>query len=294
MQAPFGEVVTAMLTPFDDAGAVNYDQFDRLCRYLISHGSDGLLVTGTTGESPTLTSDEQLALYAAAVRAVDGKAPILAGTGTYDTAASVEASKAAADQGVDALLAVTPYYSKPSQRMIIAHFVAIADSTDLPLVVYNVPGRTATLIEAETLAELAQHPRIIATKDAVGNVAFSNRTKQLVPEDFAVYSGDDSNTLPMMAVGGCGVISVASHLVGNQIKSMVVAAREGRYADATTLHHQLMPTFEGCFMEPNPVPLKAAMSALWEPMGAPRPPLLPALEETTRSLVAAVGKVQAL
>lgn len=294
MQAPFGAVVTAMITPFDSDGSVQYDQFHRLCRFLISHGSDALLVTGTTGESPTLTSSEKLALYSAAVEAVDGKTPVIAGTGTYDTRASVEASKAAADLGVNGLLAVTPYYSKPSQRMLVAHFTAIADATDLPVILYNIPGRTARLIEIPTLVELAQHPRIVGTKDAVGDVGFSSRTRQQVPEDFAIYSGDDSMTLPMMSVGGCGVISVASHLVGNQIKAMVTATARGDLAEATRLHDALMPTFDGCFLEPNPVPLKGAMSALWEPMGPPRLPLLPALAETTAALVAAVGKAQSL
>ena len=293
-QAPFGAVITAMITPFGSDGAVDFDQFHRLCRFLISHGSDGLLVSGTTGESPTLTAAEKLALYAAAVDAVGGKAPVIAGTGTYDTRASVEASKAAADHGVDAILAVTPYYSKPSQRMLIAHFNAIADATELPVIVYNIPGRTSCLVEIPTLVELARHPRIVATKDAVGDIGFSTRARQRLPEGFAIYSGDDSMTLPMMSVGGCGVISVASHLVGNQIKAMVSAAAAGDLPEATRLHDQLMPTFEGCFIEPNPVPLKGAMAALWEPMGAPRLPLLPALDDTTTALVAAVGKAQSL
>ncbi len=293
-QLPFGTVMTAMITPFDADGAVNYDQFHRLCRFLISHGSDSLVVTGTTGESPTLTSAEKLALYAGAVEAVGGKTPVIAGTGTYDTRASVEATKAAADHGVDGILAVTPYYSKPSQRMLVAHFTAIADATELPVIVYNIPGRTGTLIEIPTLVELAQHPRIVATKDAVGDVGFSSRTRQQVQEGFIIYSGDDANTLPMMSVGGSGVISVASHLVGNQIKKMVTAAASGDLAEATRFHDALLPTFLGCFLEPNPVPLKGAMSALWEPMGPPRLPLLPALDETTSQLVAAVGKAQSL
>lgn len=292
MQPPFGAVVTAMVTPFDDGGATNYDQFDRLCRFLISHGSDGLLVTGTTGESPTLTSVEKLALYTTAVEAVAGRAAVLAGTGTYDTRASVEASKAAADQGVDGILAVTPYYSKPSQRMLIAHFTAIADATELPMLLYNIPGRTSRLIDIETLAELAQHPRIVGVKDAVGDIGFTTRTRMAVPEDFAIYSGDDSMTLPIMAVGGCGVVSVASHLVGNQIKAMVTAAAAGDLIAAARIHDALMPTFDACFIEPSPVPLKGALSTLWEAMGPPRLPLLAALEETTSTLVSAVGKAQ--
>lgn len=294
IQPPFGRVVTAMITPFDSDGAVNYDQFHRLCRYLISHGSDGLLVTGTTGESPTLTSDEKLALYAGAVAAVAGKAPVIAGTGTYDTRASVEASKAAADHGVDGILAVTPYYSKPSQRMLLAHFTAIADATELPVLLYNIPGRTSRLIEVETLAELGQHPRIVGVKDAVADIGFTTRSHLAVPEDFVIYSGDDSMTLPIMAVGGVGVVSVASHLVGNQIQAMVSAAAGGDLVEATRIHDRLMPTFQGCFVEPNPVPLKGAMSQLWEPMGAPRLPLLSAFDDTTARLVAAVGKAQSL
>ena len=292
--APFGEVLTAMITPFTASGEVDYEQVDRLAKFLVANGSDGLVVTGTTGESPTLSDLEKVAVYRAVVAAVGGKATVIAGTGTYNTAESIELSQAAAEAGCDGLMAVTPYYSKPSQEGLVAHFTAIADSTDLPLMMYNIPGRTGRLIEIPTLVELARHPRIVAEKDAVDDVTFSMRSRAALPEDFAIYSGSDAMTLPMMSVGAVGVVSVASHLVGPQIKKMVTAAAAGDLAEARRLHTGLLPVFDGCFLEPNPMPLKGAMNQTWEPMGPPRLPLLPAADDTVSSLVAAVGKAQAL
>lgn len=292
--APFGEVLTAMITPFTDDGQVDYDRVWRLARYLAEHGSDGLVVTGTTGESPTLSSHEKASLYRAVVEAVGKRAKVVAGTGTYDTRESVELSEQAAAAGCHGLMAVTPYYSKPSQGGLVAHFTAIADATDLPLIVYNIPGRTGRLIEVGTLAELAAHPRIVATKDAVGNVEFTSMTRLETPADFAIYSGDDSLTVPMMAVGGIGVVSVASHVAGTQIKRMVSAAGAGDFAEARRLHEGLMPLFKACFLEPNPMPIKAAMGALWEPVGEPRLPLVPAKPETVQAIKEALGKAQTL
>lgn len=289
-----GSVITAMMTPFDTDGAVDFAQVDRLARYLVSHGSDSLLVTGTTGESPTLSHDEKLALYRTVVDAVGDRAAVIAGTGTYDTAESVELSRSAADLGCHALLAVTPYYSKPGQAMLEAHFTAIADSTDLPVILYNIPGRTSRLIEVATLANLAKHPRIVAVKDAVEDVGFTMRTRAATPADFTIYSGSDYITLPMMAVGAVGVVSVASHLVGPQVKRMVEAAASGDLVEARRLHFELLPTFDALFLEPNPTPLKGAMNELWEPMGPPRLPLLAPQPETVQRVVEAVGKAQAL
>ncbi len=290
----FGSIVTAMMTPFDTTGEVDFAQTDRLARFLVASGSDSILVTGTTGESPTLSKAEKKALYKTVVDAVGGKAWVVAGTGSYDTAASVELSKEAADLGVDALLAVTPYYNKPSQRMLVAHFSAIADSTDLPVMLYNIPSRTSRLIEIETLVALAGHPRIGAVKDAVESVGHTMRARQLLPADFPIYSGSDFMTLPMMAVGAAGVVSVASHLVGPQIRRMVDAVLAGDMGEARRLHFGLLPAFDACFLEPNPTPLKGAMHELWEPMGPPRLPLMAANEETVRAVVEAVGKAQSL
>ncbi|MDH3249680.1 MAG: 4-hydroxy-tetrahydrodipicolinate synthase [Acidimicrobiia bacterium] len=292
--APFGEVLTAMITPFTTTGEVDFEQVHRLALYLVANGSDGIVVAGTTGESPTLSSAEKVALFKAVVDAVGSKATVLAGTGTYNTAESIELTKAAASVGAHGVMAVTPYYSKPAQNMLVAHFEAIADASDLPVLLYNIPGRTSRLIEVPTLVRLSEHQRIVAVKDAVDNIVFTSRSRQALPEDFAIYSGSDQMTVPIIAVGGVGVVSVASHLVGKPIKRMVSAARAGDLHEATRLHRALMATFDACFTEPNPVPLKGAMDVLWEPMGPPRLPLLPAGKATVESLVEAVGKAQSL
>ena len=291
---PFGPLITAMITPFAADGSVEYERMARLARHLVDNGHDGLLVTGTTGESPTLTDREKLALYSTVVEAVGTRATVVAGTGTYDTHHSIKLSVKAAEIGVDGILAVTPYYSRPPQAGLVAHFTAIADSTDLPVFVYNIPGRTATLIEAETLAKMAEHPNIVATKDAVGDLEYTKASLELLPEDFLLYSGDDSATLPMLELGGVGVISVAGHFAGRQIKRMIEAHRGGDAVEARRLHDGLMPLFDACFVEPNPMPTKAGLNALWEPVGDPRLPLVPASVDTRDIVVAGVGLAQRL
>jgi 4-hydroxy-tetrahydrodipicolinate synthase len=288
---PFGEVLTAMITPFDDAGQVDHERAWRLARYLVDNGSDGLVVTGTTGESPTLSPDEKVALYRTIVEAVGERAKVIAGTGTYDTAESVHLSKRAAEMGVHGLMGVTPYYSKPEQAGIRAHFEAIADATPLPVVVYNIPGRTGRRIDHPTLAALAQHPNIVATKDAVMDIDFTSETVRTIP-GLAVYSGQDSYTWPMMAVGAIGVVSVISHLVGKQVKAMVSAANAGDYAEAKRIHQVLLPMCWACFLETNPSPVKSAMSALWEPVGRPRLPMLEASDRTVQAIKEALTAVQ--
>lgn len=289
--SPFGQVLTAMITPFTEAGQVDYEKVWRLARHLTDHGSDGLVVTGTTGESPTLGADEKVAIYRTVVESVTGRdVRVVAGTGTYDTAESVHLSQRAADAGVHGLLAVTPYYSRPSQEGLIAHFRAIADATDLPVMLYNIPGRTARRIDVETLRKLSDHPRIRAVKDAVMDIDFTSQTCHEVPE-LAVYSGQDSYTWPMMAVGAIGVVSVISHLAGDAVAAMVKAAAAGDTARARDLHHQLLPLALACFVEPNPAPIKAALNALWEPVGVPRLPLLAASESTVAAVKEALGAV---
>jgi 4-hydroxy-tetrahydrodipicolinate synthase len=289
--SPFGQVLTAMITPFTEAGQVDYEKVWRLARHLTDHGSDGLVVTGTTGESPTLGADEKIAIYRTVVESVTGRdVRVIAGTGTYDTAESVHLSRRAADAGVHGLLAVTPYYSRPSQEGLIAHFNAIADATDLPVMLYNIPGRTARRIEVETLKKLSDHPRIRAVKDAVMDIDFTSQTCHDAPE-LAVYSGQDSYTWPMMAVGAVGVVSVISHLAGDAVAAMVRAAAAGDTGRARDLHHQLLPLALACFVEPNPAPVKAALNALWEPVGVPRLPLLAASESTVAAIKEALGGV---
>jgi len=291
---PFGRVLTAMITPFTDEGAVDHERAWRLARFLVANGSDGLVVSGTTGESPTLSADEKVALYRTVVEAVGERAHVVAGTGTYDTAESIHLSERAAAAGVGGIMAVTPYYSKPPQAGLVEHFRAIADATDLPVILYNIPGRTGRLIEISTLAVLAEHPRIVAVKDAVEDAQFTARTVPEVGDGMAVYSGQDSITLPLMTVGAVGVVSVASHLAGPQVAAMVGAAASGDFVEARRVHLGLLPLFDSLFVEPNPIPVKAAMAALWEPVGEPRLPLVPARPETVGLIKEALGKAQAL
>lgn len=281
-----------MITPFTENGELDYDRVWRLARFLTDHGSDGLVVTGTTGESPTLTSQEKVALYRTVVEAVaDRPVTVMAGTGTYDTAESVDLTQKAAEVGCHGILAVAPYYNRPSQEGLVAHFEAIAGASPLPVMLYNIPGRTARRIEVDTLRRLAEHPRILAVKDAVMDLEFTSQTCHDVP-DLAVYSGQDSLTLPMMSVGAVGVVSVISHLAGSAVRGMVEATLSGDIALARQLHHQLLPLSFACFLEPNPAPVKAAMNALWEPVGNPRLPLLAAADSTVRAIKEALGMVQ--
>lgn len=292
--APFGHVLTAMITPFTSEGQVDYERVWRLAEFLVANGSDGLVVTGTTGESPTLSTEEKVAIYRTVVEAVGDKAHVVGGTGTYNTAESVELTRRAAEVGCHGVMAVTPYYSKPSQDGIVAHFTSIADSTDLPVLLYNIPGRTGRLIEVGTLARLADHPRIVAVKDAVMDIDHTAQTRMATPDDFAIYSGQDSYTLAMMTVGAVGVVSVASHLAGKPIKLMVEAAHKGDLPEAIRVNRELLPLFYACFLEPNPAPVKAAMNELWEPVGDPRLPLMPASDEVVRQVKEALGAVQKL
>ena len=229
MDAPFGRLLTAMITPFDREGAVDHGRVWELAHHLVETGSDGLVVAGSTGESPTLSDDEKVALFRAVVEAVGSRARVIAGTGTYDTAHSVELTRRAEAAGCHGAMAVTPYYNRPPQAGLVAHFEAIAGASGLPVMLYNIPARTGRRIEVDTLARLAAHPGILAVKDAVGDLAFTTETIGAVGGDMAVYSGDDVNTLPIMAVGGVGVVSVASHLAGRQLQRLVDAAAAGDF-----------------------------------------------------------------
>jgi len=282
-----------MITPFDASGAVDYQATWDLARHLVSHGSDGLVVCGTTGESPTLTNEEKLGMFRTVVEAVGDRAIVIAGTGTYDTAESVETTRAAAELGCHGAMAVTPYYSKPPQEGLFRHFTAIADASDLPVLVYNIPGRTGRLIEVETLARLSEHERIVATKDAVEDVEFTRRTLAAVSESLAVYSGQDSFTLPLMEIGAVGIVSVASHLVGDQIQTMTASARDKEFEAARLIHDRLMPLFASLFVEPNPMPLKGALSEIWQPVGDPRLPLISAQPETVAAILSALEAAEA-
>ena len=220
-EAPFGRVLTAIVTPFSGDGSIDYAAFWRLVRHLRDNGSNGIVVAGTTGESPTLSKPEKIALFKAAVDAAKGKMTVVAGAGTYDTKESIALAEAAANSGCDGIMAVTPYYSKPPQRGVAAHMRAIADATELPLMLYNIPGRTATKIEIDTLRDLAHHPRIVAVKDAVGDLDWTRQAIRVMPEGFAFYSGNDGDTKDMVAANGVGVVSVTAHLAGREVAAMV-------------------------------------------------------------------------
>jgi len=289
--APFGRVLTAIITPFGDDGSVDYVTFSRLVNHLVHNGSEGIVVAGTTGESPTLTPAEKSALFRAAVDAAKDKTYIVAGVGTYNTAESCESARAALDAGVDGVMAVTPYYSKPPQAGIIEHMTAIADAAELPMMVYNIPGRTCTLIEVDTLIELAGHPNICCVKDAVDNVPWSLEAINALPEGFAVYSGSDGVTRELVEGGAVGVVSVASHLAGVEIAKMVTATIAGDSDTARYLDGLLAPLISALFSEPSPMPLKAGLSAYWDSVGSPRLPLMNARPETTQAIGDALAAI---
>ena len=276
--ARFGSVVTAMVTPFREDHAVDHDGAQSLASWLLDHGSDAIVVAGSTGESPTLTRKERAELYRAVGEAVRGRGKMICGTGTYSTAETLELTQDAEDAGADGLLVVTPYYNKPPQRGLIAHFERVADATDLPIIAYNIPGRTATRIEHDTLIHLSATPNIVAVKDSTGDFQGISRLMAEAP-DFEVYSGDDWATFGYVCLGAVGVVSVASHLVGPQIRQMIELIETGDVAAARKIHEDLSPLFNALFITSNPIPLKAALEMLGRPAGVPRLPLVPATAE---------------
>jgi len=284
-QAPFGRVVTAMVTPFRPDGAVDLELAARLAEHLVSQGSDGLVICGTTGESPTLSWREQHQLFAAVKEALAGRAPLLAGSGSNCTAEAVEATREAAALGADGALVVVPYYNKPPQDGLEAHFRAVAAAApELPLMLYNIPGRTGCSLAPETVARLLDCPNVTSFKAASGTTEEVSQLRALCGQRLAIYSGDDALTLPMLAVGAVGVVSVASHLAGPEIRAMVQAFLAGENGAALALHEQLLPLFKALFCTTNPVPLKAALEIAGWSVGAPRLPLLPAEPDVRQRL----------
>jgi len=273
-----GRVITAMATPFNKDGSLDTEGAGRLARHLVDHGSDGLVVAGTTGEAPTLTHEEKRDLWSAVAEAIKGKAPLIAGTGTYSTAESIELTETAADAGADAVLVVTPYYSKPPQSGLAAHFKAVAAATSLPIVLYDIPARTARKIEHATLLELSEVPNIVGVKDAAADLAGTAKLAAEAPA-FKIWSGDDALTLPMLAVGAVGVVSVASHLVGHRLGEMIAAHDKGDVEGAAQINRELVPIFEALFITSNPIPLKAALEMVGLPAGPVRLPLVDATKE---------------
>ena len=256
-----GEVITAMVTPMEESGAIDYDRVESLAKHLINSGSDALLVAGTTGESPCLTNEEEIELVNSVKRAVENKAKIILGAGSNSTASAIEYSKFAQKEEVDAILSVVPYYNKPNQRGMVEHFSAIAESTDLPIILYNIPSRTGVNMLPETVAYLAnKYKNIVGLKQSFADMDKITEIKMLCPEDFILYSGDDSLTLPMLSIGAHGVISVASHLFGKEIKSMIRNFKSGELIAAQNMHKKLYPVFKQLFTAPNPIPVKAALA----------------------------------
>jgi 4-hydroxy-tetrahydrodipicolinate synthase len=278
-----------MITPFTDSGEVAYEKAAELARHLVKTGSDGIVVSGTTGESPVLTRDEKERLFMAVKKAVAGQAVVIAGTGSNNTADSVDLTKAAEKTGVDGIMLVTPYYNKPSQDGLYQHFKTIAEATALPVILYNVPGRTSVNMLPQTVSRLSETPNIVAVKEACGNMNQVSELRLSTPDEFLIYCGDDSLTLPMLALGAHGVISVASNVAGQLIKEMVESYFLGRVDRAKELHLKLYPLFSVLFITTNPVPVKSAVNMIGIESGSVRLPLVAA----TPQEIEAVRKIMA-
>ncbi len=284
----FGPVLTAMVTPFTAEGSVDYATAEKLADYLAQHGSDGIVVAGTTGESPTLTWAEEYELFQVVIKAVAGRSKVIAGTGSNSTQEAVEATQKAAHLGMAASLQVCPYYNKPSQEGLYQHFRAVAQGCDMPLILYNIPGRTGVNLEPETVARLAQQTNIVAIKEASGAVNQTMAIRALVGPEFQIFSGDDLLTLPLLSLGASGVISVASHLVGPEIQQMIGAWNRGDTIEAQRIHYRLLDLFKTLFLTTNPAPLKAALTLMgWSAMHL-RLPLVavpPSIEDRLRDVL---------
>ncbi|MCP9792467.1 4-hydroxy-tetrahydrodipicolinate synthase [Vulcanococcus limneticus Candia 3F8] len=291
--APFGRVITAMVTPFAADGSLDLELAARLASHLVDHGSDGLVLSGTTGESPTLSWEEEHRLFAAVKQAVGGRASLIAGCGSNSTAEAVAATRQAAALGADAALVVVPYYNKPPQEGLEAHFRAVAEAApELPLMLYNIPGRTGTSISADTTARLMDLPNVVSFKAASGTTEEVSQLRAACGERLAIYSGDDALTLPMLAVGAVGVVSVASHLAGVQIQRLVQAFLAGDHATALALHEQLLPLCKALFCTTNPIPVKAALELSGWAVGSPRLPLVSANDDVRTRLTTVLAALR--
>ncbi|MEL3957278.1 4-hydroxy-tetrahydrodipicolinate synthase [Caldifermentibacillus hisashii] len=280
----FGRISTAMVTPFDAKGNIDFQKTLHLVEYLLKNGSDSLVISGTTGESPTLTFEEKAALFKHVVNVVDKRVPVIAGTGNYNTRDSIELTKKAEDIGVDAILLVAPYYNKPNQEGLYQHFKAIAESTSLPVMIYNIPGRSSVNIEPETIIRLSEVPNIKAVKEASGNLVQMTQIIANTPDDFVLYCGDDSLALPTLSIGGVGVVSVAAHIIGNEMQQMIQAFFSGNVTEAAKWHQKLLPIMKGLFAAPSPAPVKTALQLKGLNVGSVRLPLVPLTEKERNEL----------
>ncbi len=287
----FGRLLTAMVTPFDGSGGLDCPQAQRLALALLASGSEGVVVAGTTGEAPTLSRDEKVSLFAAVKEAVGERGHVLAGTGTYDTRESIELSRAAEKVGVDGLLQTVPYYSKPPQEGLYRHFTTVAAGVDLPCVVYNIPGRTAVNMAPETIVRLSRVANIIGVKEASGSLDAVSKIVEEAGPDFRVWSGDDQMTLPLLAVGGYGVISVCSHLAGEQMRALIESYVAGDVEKAAVIHRRLLPLMTALMTTAsNPIPVKHALNAIGFPVGGVRLPLWDLDAEASERLMGEVRR----
>lgn len=280
----FGQVVTAMVTPFDAQGDIDFQATKKLVEHLIANGTDALVVAGTTGESPTLSTDEKIELFKFVVKITDGRIPVIAGTGSNDTRSSISLTRAAEEIGVDGVMLVTPYYNKPSQEGMFQHFQAIAASTFLPVMLYNIPGRSVVNLSPETTIRLSAIKNIVAIKEASGDLDAAAAIIENTPADFAVYSGDDGLTLPMLSIGGQGIVSVAAHIIGNDMQEMITLFKGGNVQEAAALHRKLLPVMHALFAAPNPVPVKTALNLSGIEVGGVRLPMIPLNEQEQQAL----------
>jgi 4-hydroxy-tetrahydrodipicolinate synthase len=271
----FGQVLTAMVTPFDQNGEIDFNATKTLVEHLITNGTDGLVVAGTTGESPTLTTEEKIELFKCVVEAAAGRVHVIAGTGSNNTQASISLTKLAEETGVDGIMLVAPYYNKPSQEGLYQHFKTIAESTSLPVMLYNIPGRSIVNISVETIVRLSEIPNVVSIKEASGNLDAMAEIISKTPSDFTLYSGDDGLTIPVLAIGGAGVISVASHIIGNDMQEMINAFKNGDVQKAAATHRNLLPIMRALFIAPSPSPVKAALNLNGIQVGGVRLPMVP-------------------
>ncbi|TMN23624.1 4-hydroxy-tetrahydrodipicolinate synthase [Lentibacillus cibarius] len=288
----FGRILTAMVTPFDEHGQIDLDKTDQLIEHLLDNGSDGLVAGGTTGESPTLTKQEKITLFRHIVKTVNNRVPVIAGTGSNDTAASIALTKEVETLGVDGIMLVAPYYNKPNPEGLYQHFAAIARETTLPVMLYNIPGRSVVKMDADTIIRLSEMENIVSVKEASGDLDQVSKIIEHTADDFSVYSGEDSISLPMMSVGADGVVSVASHIAGNEMQDMVHAYQLGETVRAASIHRKLVPIMNGLFAQPSPAPVKTALNMKGIDVGNVRLPLVSLTDsekDTLKNLLKNIG-----
>ncbi|MGV3488304.1 MAG: 4-hydroxy-tetrahydrodipicolinate synthase [Tuberibacillus sp.] len=288
----FGRLLTAMVTPFDEKGKIDPGRVKKLVDYLIDHGTEGIVAAGTTGESPTLSHEEKIALFSEVIEASAGRVPVIAGTGSNHTQATIELTKEAEKLGVDGVMLVAPYYNKPNQEGLYRHFKAVAESVHVPVMIYNIPSRASVNITADTIVRLAEIENIVCVKEASGNLDQMAQIIERTPDEFVLYSGDDGLALPVMSIGGYGVISVASHVVGDEIAQMINAFVNGNWKEAADLHRYLLPIMRQLFSAPSPVPTKTLLNDIGVRVGDVRLPLVPLTTAEKNDLERVFSKYQ--